>query len=384
MRANSSVFADRLLARGTFRAKVPRMTLSTALILVALAALAVSGLSLWGARRRAEAQGEALRQEMQSLVSNQSQAVTAQFAQLAQSFTAQLGQITQQVQSGMASVGTLATGAQKAVSDQLQASNETLNSIHQKLGEVQQAGHELSEAARQIETVLGGAKTRGTLGEVALDRMLADALPPATYETQYRFSTGEVVDAVVRLRDKLLPIDSKFPLDDYRRLVDSGEDARKGFSSSVRAHAESIAKKYILPGEGTLDIALMFVPSEGVYYELLRSEDAKGAPLDEYCRSKGVVPVSPSTLFSHLRIIFLGLRGMQIEENAKRLLSSLTGLKKQIDNFGEVYEKLGTHLRNAQQSYSDADRKLERARNSIDELAQGAPSEKALEAASPE
>ncbi|HEY4580370.1 MAG TPA: DNA recombination protein RmuC, partial [Candidatus Acidoferrales bacterium] len=218
----------------------------------------------------------------------------------------------------------------------------------------------------------------------ALDRMLADALPPATYETQYRFSTGEVVDAVVRLRDKLLPIDSKFPLDDYRRLVDSGEDARKGFSSSVRAHAESIAKKYILPGEGTLDIALMFVPSEGVYYELLRSEDAKGAPLDEYCRSKGVVPVSPSTLFSHLRIIFLGLRGMQIEENAKRLLSSLTGLKKQIDNFGDVYEKLGTHLRNAQQSYSDADRKLERARNSIDELAQGAPSEKALEAASPE
>jgi len=360
------------------------MTLSAALILVALAALAVSGLALWSARRRAEAQGEALRQEMQALVNNQSQAVTAQFAQLAQSFTAQLGQITQQVQSGMASVGTLATGAQKAVSDQLQASTDMLGAIRQQLGEVQQAGHELSEAARQIETVLGGAKTRGTLGEVALDRMLADALPPATYETQFRFSTGEVVDAVVRLREKLLPIDSKFPLDDYRRLVDTGEDARKGFSSSVRAHAESIAKKYILPGEGTLDIALMFVPSEGVYYELLRSEDSKGTPLDEFCRSKGIVPVSPSTLFSHLRIIFLGLRGMQIEENAKRLLSSLTGLKKQIDNFGEVYEKLGTHLRNAQQSYSDADRKLERARNSLDELAQGAPSEKALGVGSPE
>ena len=358
------------------------MTLSAALVLVALAALAVSGLAIWGARRRAEAQSEALRQEMQALVSTQSQAVTAQFAQLAQAFTAQLSQITQQVQSGMASVGTLATGAQKAVSDQLQASTDMLGTIRQQLGEVQQAGHELSEAARQIETVLGGAKTRGTLGEVALDRMLADALPPATYETQYRFSTGDVVDAVVRLRDKLLPIDSKFPLDDYRRLVDTGEDARKGFSSSVRAHAESIAKKYILPGEGTLDIALMFVPSEGVYYELLRSEDSKGLPLDEACRSKGIVPVSPSTLFAHLRIIFLGLRGMQVEENAQRLLSSLTGLKKQIDNFGEVYEKLGTHLRNAQQSYSDADRKLERARNSLDELAQGAPSEKALGAAS--
>lgn len=358
------------------------MTLTAALILLALAALAVSGVALWGARRRAEAQSVALRQEMQTLVNAQSQAVTAQFAHLAQSFTTQINQVAQQVQSGMAHTGELATGAQRHVSEQLQASTTMLGEIREKLGEMQQAGHELSEAARQIESVLGAAQTRGTLGEVALDRMLADALPPATYETQYRFSTGEAVDAVVRLRDKLLPIDSKFPLDDYRRLVETGEQARKGFSDTVRKHADSIARKYILPGEGTLDIALMFVPSEGVYYELLRSADSSGAPLDEYCRSKGIVPVSPSTLFAHLRIIFLGLRGMQVEENAKRLLSSLTGLKKQFDNFSEVYEKLGTHLRNAQQNYQDADRKLERARNSLDELAQGAPSEKALEAAS--
>jgi DNA recombination protein RmuC len=338
-------------------------------------------MALMSLRRRTEAENSALRQEMQALASSQSQGVTAQFAQLTQSFTAQLAQVTQQVQTGMASVGTLATGAQQAVSDQLRASTEMLGTIRQQLGEVQQAGRDLSEAAQQIESVLGGAKTRGTLGEIALDRMLADALPPGAYETQYRFSTGEVVDAIVRLRDKLLPIDSKFPLEDYRRLVESGEDARKGFSSAVRSHADSIAKKYILPGEGTLDIAMMFVPSEGVYYELLRSQDAKGLPLDEYCRAKGIVPVSPSTLFSHLKIIFLGLRGMQVEESAKRLLASLTGLKKQVDNFGEVYEKLGTHLRNAQQSYSDADRKLERARNSLDELAQGAPQEKALGAA---
>jgi DNA recombination protein RmuC len=292
-----------------------------------------------------------------------------------------LGQVTQQVQSGMASVGTIASGAQKAVSEQLQASTQMLGTIRQQLGEVQQAGHELSAAAKQIEDVLGGAKTRGTLGEVALDRILADTLPRASYETQFRFSTGEVVDAVVLLNDKLMPIDSKFPLEGYRRLLDQGEECRKDFSQAVRVHAESIAKKYILPGEETLDIALMFVPSEGVYYELLRSVDAKGTPLDEYCRTRCVVPVSPSTLFAHLKIVFLGLRGMQIEENAKRLLGSLSGLKKQMDNFGEVYERLGTHLRNAQQSYSDADRKLDRARNSLEELAQGCPAEKVLESA---
>ena len=354
------------------------------LIVLGIAALAVAGIALLSVRRRAAAdaaEAAALRQEMQALAGSQSQAVTAQFAQLAQSFTAQLAQVTQQVQTGVASAGSLASEAQKAVSDQLRASTEVLGTLRQQLGEMQQSGRDLAATAQQIQSVLGGAKTRGTLGEVALDRMLADALPPDTYETQFRFSTGESVDAVVRLRDKMLPIDSKFPLEDYRRLVELGEEARKGFSSSVRSHAESIARKYILPGEGTLDIALMFVPSEGVYYELLRSEDAKGLPLDEFCRARGIVPVSPSTLFAYLKIIFLGLRGMQIEENASRILSSLTGLKKQIDNFGEVYERLGTHLRNAQQSYSDADRKLERARNSLDELAQGAPPEKALGAA---
>src|SRR6201997_5001237 len=322
-------------------------------------------------RDLASGQNEVCRKEMQSWLAAQSQATAAQINQLAQSMSSQLGQVTQQVQSGMASVGTLATSAQKAVSEQLQASTQMLGSIHQQLGEVQQAGHELSVAAKQIEDVLGGAKTRGTLGEVALDRILADTLPRASYETQFRFSTGEVVDAVVHLSDKLLPIDSKFPLEGYRRLLDQGEECRKDFSQAVRLHTDSIAKKYILPGEETLDIALMFVPSEGVYYELLRSVDAKGTPLDEYCRTRCVVPVSPSTLFAHLKIIFLGLRGMQIEENAKRLLGSLSGLKKQMDNFGEVYERLGTHLRNAQQSYSDADRKLDRARNSLEELAQG-------------
>jgi DNA anti-recombination protein RmuC len=94
-----------------------------------------------------------------------------------------------------------------------------------------------------------------------------------------------------------------------------------------------------------------------------------------------VVPVSPSTLFAHLKIIFLGLQGMQIEEGAKRLLANISGLSKHLDNFGEVYEKLGTHLRNAQQSYADADRKLDRARASLEELAQGAPVEKVLESA---
>ena len=332
-------------------------------------------------RQQSQAAAEQVRKQMEAMLAAQTQATSAQIGQLAQSLTAQLGQVTQQVQNGMASVGSIASGAQQAVAERLEASTKILSSLHQQIGAMQQAGLELSTAAKQIETVLGGAKTRGTLGELALDRILADTLPRASYETQFRFSTGEIVDAIVRLNDKLLPIDSKFPLDGYRRLLELGEEYRKDFAQAVRGHAETIAKKYILPAEDTLDIALMFVPSEGVYYELLRSVDSKGTPLDEFCRARCVIPVSPSTLFAHLKIIFLGLRGMQIEENAKRMLANLSGLMRQMEAFSEVYNKLGTHLRNAQQSYADADRKLDRARTSLEELAQGGPSENVLESA---
>ncbi len=348
----------------------------------AIAALVAAALATW--LRRGNAPVVELRQELQALRAAQEQTIATHIGSLTQAVTQQLGQVAQQLQSGVAATGQLATEAQKAVSAELKASTETLGRIHRQIGEVQQFGRDLSEATHTIERILGGAQTRGSLGEVTLERMLSDALPQANYETQHRFSTGEVVDAAVHFHEKYLPIDSKFPLDDYRKLVEEGEEARKGFAQAVRAHADSIAKKYILPDEGTLDIALMYVPSESVYYELLMTSDAKGAPLDAYCRSKGVIPVSPNSLYAHLSVILMGLRGMQIEENARRLLDSLAGLKKQFETFSEVYEKLGTHLRNAQQSYSEANRKLERARTSLDQMAQGALPEspaKTLEAA---
>ena len=126
-----------------------------------------------------------------------------------------------------------------------------------------------------------------------------------------------------------------------------------------------MARKYILPEENTLDLALMFVPSESVYYELLQTKDAKGTPLDEYCRDKRIVAVSPNTLYAHLSVIAMGLRGMQIEENARRLANGLTGLQKRLDNFSELFEKVGTHLKNVQQSYNEADRRLDKTQAAL-------------------
>jgi DNA recombination protein RmuC len=162
------------------------------------------------------------------------------------------------------------------------------------------------------------------------------------------------------------------------------EEARRAFATAVKGHADSIAKKYILPNEGTLGIALMFVPSENVYYELLMTADAKGQPLDEYCREKSVIAVSPNTLYAHLQVILMGLQGMQIEENAKRLHASLAGLQKQMDNFVEVFEKLGTHLKNAQQSYSEADKRFEKAHGSLEGMLGIGPTQLALPDVAPD
>ena len=360
------------------------MTMSIWIVASVLAILLVA-VVVWSAGRRSAADLTAVRQEMQASLATQSQNMAAQINHLMQSVTQQLGQVRQELQTGVASTGNLATQAQRDVAQQLQSSTNMLLQMQQRIGEVYQTSQDLTKATQTLQSVLGGAKTRGSLGEITLDRILQDALPQSAYTTQYRFaSTGAIVDAIVRSADHILSVDSKFPLDSYRRLLEAGEDARREFSQAVRKHADSIAEKYILPDEHTFDYALMFVPSEGVYYELLMTEDSKYGRLDEYCRSKRVFPVSPNTFYACLGAIAISLRGQQIEENARHLFAGLAGLQKQLESFADVYDKLGTHLRHAQQSYEDADSKLTRARNSLEQMSQGALPEsapKALESA---
>ena len=164
----------------------------------------------------------------------------------------------------------------------------------------------------------------------------------------------------------------------------SGDDARREFSQAVRKHADSIAEKYILPDEHTFDYALMFVPSEGVFYELIMTQDAKYGRSTNIAAASASIPCrrTPSARLSGS--IAMSLQGQKLEENARHLLANLSGLQKQLDTFAEVYGKLGTHLRNAQQNYEDADSKLNRARNNLEQMSQGALTDgepKALEAA---
>src|SRR5690242_19617401 len=192
---------------------------------VAVAAIA---LIVWWSGRRAQEQLSEVRREMQGSLAAQNQLVTSQVNHLMQTVTQQLGQVRVELQSGVASTGQLASDAQRDVAERLKSSTDVLLKMNQQIGEMHQASQDLSKATQTLQSVLGGAKTRGILGEVTLERLLEDALPRAAYATQHRFaSTGSIVDAIVRSGDRLLCIDSKFPLDSYRRLGDGGDDARR-------------------------------------------------------------------------------------------------------------------------------------------------------------
>ncbi len=317
-----------------------------------------------------ESQMNELRRDLQTIATSQAQS-TGQLETIARNVAQRLDSIAPALQEAIKNsaqiTGQMTSDAQTKMADELKNTRDQISQIQRQLGEVQQAGKQMSETAQTLEGILGGAKSRGSLGEVTLERLLEDSLPSAQYAMQYRFSSGEAADAVIKLRDqKLMAIDSKFPLDAYRRISVEGDEARRAFATAIKGHADAITKKYIVPDEGTLDVALMFVPSESVYYELLMTEDSKGQTLDAYCRDKKVIAVSPNTLYAHLCVIAMGLRGMQMEENAKRLLESLSGMEKQLEKFADKFGTLGTHLKNAQQSYSESDKLFEKAQNTLE------------------
>ncbi len=341
-------------------------------ILVAILVVWLVWQSLQGRQKSSviESQMNELRRDLQTIATSQARS-TGQLETIAKSVAQRLDSVAPALQDAIKNsaqiTGQMTSDAQTKMADELKNTRDQISQIQRQLGEVQQAGKQMSQTAQTLEGILGGAKSRGSLGEVTLERLLEDSLPSAQYAMQYRFSSGEAADAVIKLRDKkLMAIDSKFPLDAYRRISTEGEEARRAFATAVKGHADSITKKYIVPNEGTLDVALMFVPSESVYYELLQTSDNKGQPLDAYCRDKKVIAVSPNTLYAHLCVIAMGLRGMQMEENAKRLLESLSGMEKQLEKFADKFGTLGTHLKNAQQSYSESDKLFEKAQNTLE------------------
>src|SRR5881227_842003 len=252
------------------------------------------------------------------------------------------------------------------------ASKQT-NAIHKQLGDVGRATTLLAEHAKelgQLQQVLRPPKARGGFGELLLGNLLRDRLPADAYQLQYGFKSGERVDAVIKV-DRLAPIDAKFPLDNFERLVDAEEDAQrelheKAFARDVKGHIDAIAGKYIRPDEGTYDFAFMYLPSEAIYYELVCG---KTGTLLAYAHEKRVLPVSPTTLTAYLQVVLLGLKGLQIEQHAHEVMAYCAQLQKDFSKFKEDFDLVGTHLGRAQTKFVDAENRLDKFETKLDQAA---------------
>jgi len=230
------------------------------------------------------------------------------------------------------------------------------------LGEATRRLESLGAAVADVQQLLQVPRLRGTLGEIWLEELIRQVLPPAAFATQHVFSSGERVDAVLRLGDRLVPVDAKFPLEACRRMLAATDEGvrdreRRAFLRSVRARVDEIADKYIRPDEGTYDFAFMYVPAEGVYYEAVVRDAGPGDDnLIGYALQRRVVPVSPHTFYAYLLVIMHGLKGLEVEARAREILDDLGALRQQFTAFWESYDKVGTHLTNASRQYGEAER----------------------------
>jgi DNA recombination protein RmuC len=256
----------------------------------------------------------------------------------------------------------------------LESTSQTAGEIHRRLGELSRANEEILARAndlKRLEQALRPPKARGGFGELLLSNLLRDRLPPDAYELQYGFRSGERVDAVIKA-DRLVPVDAKFPLDNFERLVEAESDdhralAEKAFARDLKLHVDAIAGKYVRPDEGTYDFALMYLPSEGVYYELVCG---KTGALLAYAHDNRVFPVSPTTFVAYLQVIVLGLKGMQIEQRAHEVMAYCAQLQQDFGRFNDDFQVVGKHIENAQKKFAEADRRLERFSGKLERAAE--------------
>lgn len=249
--------------------------------------------------------------------------------------------------------------AQNSLGVRMDSASEVVSRVHKELGELSEASKKIFEVGKNIsalEDILKAPKFRGNLGEFLLEDLLAQILPIENYELQYKFKSGEQVDAVVKLSQGIVPIDSKFPLESFRRMLDAKDDVvkkaeKKEFVSAVKKHIDAIAKKYIKPDENTFDFALMYIPAENIYYEVIIKDEEVDGSIGAYAFSKKVVAVSANSFYAYLQVIAQGLKGLKVEKEAAEIIGRISRIKGDFDRFFTEFETLGGHIQNTKTKY---------------------------------
>jgi len=295
-------------------------------------------------------------QQMEALRKSVSDAITA---------------LTQQVSSSM-------TDSSKSIQARLDTTHKVVGDVRQELGLLKESSRRMLEIGKDIsslESILQPPKLRGGIGELFLADLLSQILPPDHYTLQYRFKGGETVDAVIMLRLGMVPIDAKFPLENFRRVLDaeSAEDRKipkRAFIKDVKGHIDAIAKKYIRMDENTFDFALMYIPAENVYYETIIKDDEFGGEMSlfTYALQKRVIPVSPNSFYAYLQTIILGLQGMRIEARSREVIEKLARVNKEFERFSDAFRLVGQHMDNSVKKYAEAEKRFGKVENKLSEI----------------
>jgi DNA recombination protein RmuC len=267
------------------------------------------------------------------------------------------------------------------VKDQFNKSQELIGQITKELTEVKEGNKQvfsMTEQLTNLEKVLTNQKQRGNWGEASLELILSNVIN-GSYAMQHYFKNGEAVDAVVYIKDKLLPIDSKFSLDNYQRCIDAEDDEdKKYFAEEFKKDLKlriTETSKYIRESENTLPIAFMFIPSEAIYYDLLAGENSRikvnTQKLIEYAQSQKVFIVSPTSILAYLHLVLSGIKAFSIEENAKQIQKRVEELGKHLEGYEEYYKKLGNTLSTTVNHYNSGYKELKKIDKDVYKITEG-------------
>lgn len=347
----------------------PIVASAAALALVAIAAAAVA------MAVRASRQATGLARALEAVSRQLDQTTTAVNARL----DGASGEMSRTLAQALQQATQALTGSIGTVREETRARiDEKFLEVTERLGDLKATNERIMEFSRSLDDfqrMLQSPKLRGDFGEFTLEQMLADLVPAECYECQAPIGAARV-DALIRTPHGALCIDSKFPLDNFRRALETNDAAAretslKAFAADVRARIDEIADKYVVPPI-TLEMAFMFVPAENVYYELL------GRPeLLEYGRARRVVAVSPNTMYAYLQAMAVGFRGLKIQQEARRVEQMLGELRGRFERFRDHFVKIGRHLENAQSQFAGAARDVDRFQSTLDGLKVGRLDERA-------
>jgi len=257
---------------------------------------------------------------------------------------------------------------QETVNKNLQFHSQTLDKLNNQLGQLQGSSQKIMELGsdiKNLQQILASPKLRGNLGEWQLENILSSLLPGDSFTLQHTFRDGKKVDALVKMPSYSVPIDAKFPLENFQKLQKSeneaeGKKLRREFLKDVQKHIDKIAESYIKPDQGTLDFALMFIPAENIYYEAMIKNSEDTISIVDYAMEKKVFPVSPNLLYVYLMTVVMGLHGLQIEKQAAEIRQNLKSLNVSFADFISLWDTLGGHIRNAYGKHDEGQKKLDK------------------------